>query len=48
MTKLIIAFKKSPSPVTRKNLEGYLRRHPMAVCMASDIELRFLREHGFI
>jgi hypothetical protein len=48
MTKLIIAFQKNPTLFARKNLESYLVRHPMAVCMASDIELRFLRQHGFI
>ena len=48
MTKLIIAFQKNPSPLTRKNLEGYLMRHPMATCMATDVELRFLRDHGFL
>jgi hypothetical protein len=47
MTKLIKKYKALPSPTNRAKLEAYLRKHPMAVCMATAWELEFLRANEF-
>lgn len=45
MTKLINAFRKLPSPSNRAKLQAYLRKHPMAICCATEEELAFLAAH---
>ncbi|MEJ0096175.1 MAG: hypothetical protein WDN46_23005 [Methylocella sp.] len=47
MTKLINAYKARPTPTNRVRLQTYLRRHPMAVCMASHVEVECLKAWGF-
>jgi len=47
MTKLINAFRKLPAPSVRTKLQAYINKHPMAVCMATEDELHFLRVNGF-
>ena len=47
MTKLINAYRKLPSPTNRAKLQAYLNKHMMAVCMASEDEIAFLRIHEF-
>jgi len=47
MSKLIEAYRKLPSPTNRARLVAYLRKHMMAVCLATPEELAFLKEHGF-
>jgi hypothetical protein len=48
MNKLLDKFRTHPCALNRKNLAGYLRRHPMALCFASIDDVRFLRDNGFI
>jgi len=47
MTRLIVTYRKLPSPTNRAKLQTYLNRHMMAVCMASPEEVAFLRAHQF-
>lgn len=47
MSTLIAQYRKLPSPSNRQRLQAYLDRHPMAICLASPIDLRFLKEHAF-
>lgn len=47
MSKLIAKFRAMPSPENRKKLQSYLDKHMMAVSMASDDELAFLKAHAF-
>jgi thioredoxin-related protein len=47
MSKLIERFKKDPSPANRQRLQDYLKRHMMAVCLASADEREFLKTHQF-
>lgn len=48
MSKLITKYQNDPSIVNRVKLLDYLRKHPMAVCMATAEELQFLRFNDFI
>lgn len=47
MNRLIEAYRKLPSPANRNRLASYLKKHPMALCMATPEELAFLKVHGF-
>jgi len=48
MQKLINAYRKAPTPSNRTKLQAYLKKHMMAVCMATPDELAFLKTHEFI
>jgi hypothetical protein len=48
MTKLINAYRKLPSPTNRAKLAAYLVKHPMAVALASQDDLHFLRVNEFL
>jgi len=48
MTKLINAYRKLPSPTNRAKLAAYLAKHPMAVALASQDDLHFLRVNEFL
>lgn len=47
MSKLIAAYRKLPSPTNRARLQNYLRKHMMAVCLATPEEIAFLKAHDF-
>lgn len=47
MSKLIAQYRKLPTPSNRAKLQAYLDKHMMAVCMASDEELAFLKANAF-
>jgi len=47
MQKLINAYRKLPSPTNRQRLQAYLRKHMMAVCLATPEEIAFLKAHDF-
>lgn len=47
MNKLLEKFRQEPSQANRDRLAAYLRKHPMAVCLASPDEQAFLRSNGF-
>lgn len=47
MSKLINAYRKLPSPTNRAKLQAYLRKHMMALAMATPEEIAFLRAHAF-
>jgi hypothetical protein len=47
MSKLINAYRKTPSPTNRARLQAYLDKHMMAVCMATPDEVAFLKMHEF-
>lgn len=48
MSRLIAAYRKLPSPTNRAKLQAYLRKHMMAVCLATPEDLAFLKAHDFI
>lgn len=48
MSKLIKALQAEPTEANRQRLAKYIRRHPMAVVMATDEELAFLRQAKLI
>lgn len=47
MSKLIDNFRKCPTPSNRAKLQAYLQKHMMAVCMATEQEIAFLKAHEF-
>lgn len=47
MSKLISAYRKLPSTTNRNKLQAYINKHMMAVCMATQEELDFLRANDF-
>lgn len=47
MSRLIATYRKCPTPTNRAKLQAYLNKHMMAVCMASDDEIAFLKANGF-
>jgi hypothetical protein len=47
MSKLITAYRKCPTPTNRKRLQDYLRKHMMAVCLATPDEIAFLKANEF-
>lgn len=48
MSKLINTYRKAPTPTNRQRLQTYLRKHTMALCLASPDEIAFLKTHDFI
>ncbi len=48
MDRLIIAYRKLPSPTNRAKLARYLDQHMMAECLATSDDVAFLTAHGFI
>lgn len=47
MTKLIQRFRSNPTLKNREALQTYLKRHPMAIVMATAEELDFIRSNNF-
>lgn len=47
MTKLINTYRARPTLANRERLQTYLKRHPMAICMATDEECKFLIANSF-
>ena len=47
VSKLIETFRKCPTPSNRAKLQAYLQKHMMAVCMATEQEIAFLKAHEF-
>ncbi len=47
MSKLIARYRSNPSLKNREALQTYLKRHPMAIVMASADELDFIRANHF-
>lgn len=47
MSRLIAAYRKSPSPANRRKLAAYLATHMMAACLATPEERAFLLAHEF-
>jgi hypothetical protein len=47
MKKLLESYKKVPSPTNRAKLQNYLNKHMMAVCMAAQEDIAFLKAHEF-
>ena len=47
MKKLLESYKKVPSPTNRAKLQNYLNKHMMAVCMATQEDIAFLKAHEF-
>jgi hypothetical protein len=47
MTKLLNAYRAAPTLRNREKLQTYLKRHPMAVCLASREECEFLVANSF-
>jgi hypothetical protein len=47
MKKLLESYKKAPSPTNRAKLQNYLNKHMMAVCMATQEDIAFLKAHEF-
>ena len=47
MTKLINAYRAVPSPKNRERLQAYIRKHMMALCLATPDEIAFLKAHDF-
>jgi hypothetical protein len=47
MSKLIDTYRKCPTPSNRAKLQAYIKKHMMAVCMATPEEIAFLKAHEF-
>lgn len=47
MLKLIIAYRKLPSPSNRTKLQTYLNAHMMAACLLTPEDYAFLRANNF-
>jgi hypothetical protein len=47
MKKLLESYKKLPSPSNRTKLQNYLNKHMMAICMASQEDIAFLKDNEF-
>jgi hypothetical protein len=47
VSRLIEIYRKCPSPSNRAKLQAYLQKHMMAVCMATEQEIAFLKAHEF-
>ena len=48
MSKLIKAYKKAPTAANRAKLQKYIAAHAMAICLLCELDLKFLKIHGFI
>lgn len=47
MSKLIARFRANPTPKNREALQTYIKRHPMALVLASREEVDFLFFNNF-
>lgn len=47
MTKLLNAYRAAPTLRNREKLQTYLKRHPMAICLATREECEFLIANSF-
>lgn len=47
MSKLINTYRKCPTPSNRAKLQTYIKKHMMAICMATPEEIAFLKAHEF-
>lgn len=47
MSRLIKTYRKCPTPSNWNKLQTYLRKHPMALCLATQEEIDFLTVHQF-
>ena len=47
MNKLIEKYRTIPSPTNRAKLQAYLQKHMMAVCLATQEEIAFLKANEF-
>lgn len=47
MSKIINAYRTLPSPKNRERLQTYIRKHTMALCLATPEEIAFLKAHDF-
>ena len=47
MSKLIARFRANPTAKNREALQTYIKRHPMAVVMATAEEMAFIRSNNF-
>ena len=47
MSKLIATYRKLPSPSNRAKLQAYINKHMMAVCIASQEDIAFLKANEF-
>lgn len=47
MSKFLAAFRAVPTAANRAKLQKYLDKHMMAICMASDDEIAFLKANEF-
>ena len=47
MSKFLAAFRAAPTAANRTKLQKYLDKHMMAICMASDEEVAFLKANEF-
>ena len=47
MARLILRFRKSPTPSNRQTLQAYLNKHPFAVCFSSEEDKAFFKANEF-
>lgn len=47
MQKLLDQFKADQTDANRVKLQKYITKHPMAACLVSTEDFKFLKEHGF-
>jgi hypothetical protein len=47
MKKLLDQFKANPTDANRTKLQNYLRKHMMAICVATPEDQQYLKAHGF-
>lgn len=47
MSKLILAYRKLPTPSNRAKLQAYIQKHMMALCCATADEIAFLKANEF-
>jgi len=47
MNKLINLYRALPTMTNRAKLQAYLNKHPMALALASDESINFLRQNQF-
>jgi len=47
MNKLINTYRKCPSPANLEKVQRYIKRHMMAICLASKDDIAFLKTHEF-
>ena len=47
MKKLLDQFRSNPTDANRAKLQAYLRKHMMAICVASPEDQQYLKANGF-